>query len=624
MAARADSLRRRRNSGHFWTKAQIPLAPREIGAIAVIPDSIIEASVEPMIRDVLLWATPLQSIPSGEHNMPDPEDAGDLPGREPPEPMIDVLPESAPGFPEMPPDAVAPLWLSRITLLSPDPLSLPSNPTGGPLLEMQLAGPDSATPYSGVRLLDQTNKRHTEEAFIAKPLPIGLLRFYYGDHKTEGREIYGKEFGENLLARFDRGQSWGGWRIGWQNQEMRALNSFDGSYFFWNHSALMAGGDWLGRHATADLALQVFWDRAFDQVVDGISPMRKDSVYRGLLRVAGRDSTLRPLLTVQFDRVRQRFDQPSILELDRTGNGIGVAAGLEGVTKNWRFRGSAGRSEPAPGRSGAVGAIDVERRLGSGIRLIAHADRSVRPLLLPRLADEWGVLVGEGLTVPEADPNRKLEEINRASLALERTTRKGATVRLEGRALEIRHTVSAAGGLLHYFNPGGRGSGGYDDLVADHPEALDRTVRMAGVSLRATAPLGRGFRIEGLAEARVSDPGWRDQLWMTPWNGEAQISYERLLFKRDLLGGLFLRGRIAGERAAPEPAPYPGASSSEIIFPWSRFLDAGATARVRKVTLFAMLVNLEDSADEAGAYEAGWVYLPFRSYRIGLTWHFLD
>jgi hypothetical protein len=75
----------------------------------------------------------------------------------------------------------------------------------------------------------------------------------------------------------------------------------------------------------------------------------------------------------------------------------------------------------------------------------------------------------------------------------------------------------------------------------------------------------------------------------------------------------FLRGTFCGRRATPQG----------ILDPTGR-LDAGATVTVDRLTMSVVLLNVEDDIREAAAYDGGWVYLPRRSYRMGLSWSFVD
>ena len=629
-AARSDSLRRL-HLGHQWIRAALPPDSLKPAPLAAPGLRRLRESPEGNLREILGWEAPLARMPGGSYQTPDPEDPGDLPGREPPSTLLEGFPRAPAGYPEMPPDDVGALWLSRLTLRPADPILLPANPTGGPVLEMDLARPDSGRATSAVRLTSGTSSTYTEEAYLAVPVRPGLARIFYQDHKTLGREAFGREFGQNLLIRFDRGESWGGWHAGWH----RAKAFYDRPDFtrlVWDPTTWDAGLVWKRAGWSADLGLGWTSSELALQLLE-YPIVRKEDQTRLLLRLRGPASGIRPLATIQFDRQRQRYDHPGVLHLDRRWNGLSFAGGGDVVSGNWRLSGSAGLATPAPGRSGWTAAIDLQRA-GSGWMFRAHADRALREPLLPRLADEFSTLIGQGLTVPFVDTDRPLEEVRRAEAGISTGPEGSADQRLreedgseggypaapaeEGhdawangrlgllaRVVEIRHTASAEGGLLRFFQPNA-----YRFLPVD---ALDRTVRVASLHANAELPIRYGFRIEAWAGARVAHPGWSEQLWMTPWDGRFRLSWRHRFFQGDLDFEGYLRTMVSGERATPYG-----------ILGSSARYDAGAIARIRTVSLFLLLQNLRDSFNEAAAYDGTWYYLPFRSYRLGLVWRFLD
>jgi len=62
---------------------------------------------------------------------------------------------------------------------------------------------------------------------------------------------------------------------------------------------------------------------------------------------------------------------------------------------------------------------------------------------------------------------------------------------------------------------------------------------------------------------------------------------------------------------------------AQTIDPTDRF-DAGGTITAGNLTLFAVLLNLQDDLREAGTLDGGLMILPRRSARMGMTWRFLD
>ncbi len=576
-----------------------------------------------MLREVLEWSADLRRIPSAGYNAPDPVDAGDLPGREPVAYVLEGMPIAASGNPETPPDPVGPLWLERVSLVPADPLLLPSSPSGGPLAMLDLLRPDSSHAASGARLTSGTNGTYTEEFVLSRPSGSQLLRLGYADSKTEGRfgTGYFQQFGENLLVRVDRGTAWGGLRVGWRKSKTRIRPS-DFERYKHDRSTIEGGLAWRRPSWTADLSMAMSWENL---VWDGEVPAdRKESLARGLLRLEGRGTGLRPLLTFQFDRQRRRFTQsawPEIAE-DRTDNGPGLAGGFEGVSGSWQYRASAGWATPAPGQAGWVAAASAERPLMRGWLLRVHADRSVRAALVPRLAGDLASAVTQGAWLSGSrpgqerlvvDPQRALEVPARVEAAVEGTAPRVRWT-LRARGVRIEHAVAPGPGELPRFTPEG-----FASLSA---ASLDRTVQVAALHGRAELDLGRGLSLDLEGAGRSAKPAVEDQPWMAPWDGRAQFSLRRSFFSEDLQVEGFVRGAFSGTRSTP----YGSLASAD------RY-DAGIHLKVEDLSYFFVLLNLEGEYAPAADYATGttedpsgslWWTLPLRTYRMGLTWRFLD
>jgi hypothetical protein len=609
---------------HAWTRASLPAVAVARGPGGfVLPRETADHSTEAVLREVLEWLGGLRRIPSSAYNAPDPIDAGDLPGREPPTYLLEGLPLAPSGYPEMTPDPVGPLWLEQASLIPADPLLLPSNPSGGPVVALDLLRPDSSRAVSGARLTSGSNGVYTEEFVVSSPSGSQLTRFGYADSKTDGRFGIGyfRQFGENLLLRTDRGTAWGGWRLGWRQARTRVRPSRFERYLH-DRSALDGGLALLRRAWAADLSLAMSWERLAWE--GSVPASRKEALARGLLRIEGRRAGLRPMLTLQLDRQRRRFEQPAWPKIseDRTDNGPGLAGGIDGVSGSWQFRSSVGWATPAPGKSGWVAAATAERPLPRGWVVRLHADRCVRGALVPRLAGDLADAVGQGAWVSGSrpgndrlvvDPDRRLEVPARVEATLE-----GAGQRthwtLHARGVRIDHAVAPGHGELSLFTPEG-----YASLSA---ASLDRTVQVASLRGAATVDLGRGLAFEMEGAGRTARPAVEDQLWMAPWDGRVRLSLRRAFFSSDLRLEGFARGAFSG----PRSTPYGTLASGD------RY-DAGVSVQVDELSIFMVLLNLESEYAPAADYEGGisqdpsgsnWWTLPLRTYRIGLTWRFLD
>jgi hypothetical protein len=609
---------------YSWTRASLPAVAVARGPGGfVIPRETADHSTEAVLREVLEWSGGLRRIPSVAYNAPDPIDAGDLPGREPAAYLLEGMPLAPSGYPEMTPDPVGPLWLEQASLLPADPLLLPSNPSGGPVVALDLLRPDSSRAVSGFRLTSGFAGAHTEEFFVSRPSGSQLTRFGYADSKTYGRFgiDYFRQFGENLLLRTDRGTSWGGWRLGWRQAKTRVRPSRSERYL--HDRSAWDGGLALLRHAwAADLSLAMSWERLAWE--GSVPASRKEALARGLLRIEGRRTGLRPMLTLQLDRQRRRFKQPAWPEIseDRSDNGPGLAGGFDGVSGSWRFRSSVGWATPAPGKSGWVAAATAERPVSRDWGLRLHADRCIRGALVPRLAGDLAGAVGQGAWVSGSypgngrllvDPERRLETLARVEAALEGAARRTHWTLL-ARGVRIDHAVAPGHGELSRFTPEG-----YAFLSA---ASLDRTVQVASLRGAATIDLGRGLAFEMEGTGRTAKPVVDDQLWMAPWDGRVRLSLRRAFFSGDLRLEGFARGAISG----PRSTPYGTIASGD------RY-DAGVSAQVDELSIFVVLLNLENEYAPAADYEGGisldpsgsnWWTLPLRTYRMGLTWCFLN
>lgn len=606
-----------------WTRASLPavVVARGPGGF-VLPRETADHSTESVLREVLEWSGGLRRIPGPAYNAPDPIDAGDLPGREPPAYLLEGMPLAPSGYPETSPDPVGPLWLEQVSLIPADPLLLPSNPSGGPLVTLDLLRPDSSRAVSGFRLTSGSNGLYTEEFYLARPSGSQLTRFGYADSKTEGRfgTGYFRQSGENLLLRTDRGTSWGGWRLGWRQEKARVRPSRSERYLH-DRSGWDGGLAFHRRAWAADLSLAMSWERL---AWEGSEPAsRKEALLRGLLRIEGRRAGLRPMLTLQLDRQRSRFEQAvwKIAE-DRTENGPGMAGGIDGASGSWRLRASAGWATPAPGKSGWVAAASAERPLSHDWVLRLHGDRCVRGALVPRLAGDLAGAVGQGAWVSGGSPgsgrlltspDRRLEVPARVEAAVDGTAPRTRWT-LRARGVRIDHAVAPGRGELALFAPEG-----YARLSE---ASLDRTVQVASLRGAATVDLGGGLALEMEGTGRTSKPAVDDQLWMAPWDGRVRLSLRRAFFSSDLEVEGFVRGDLSG----PRSTPYGTLASGD------RY-DAGVHVQVADLSIFVVLLNLENEYAPAADFETGipldpsgsnWWTLPLRTFRMGLTWRFLN
>ena len=152
--------------------------------------------------------------------------------------------------------------------------------------------------------------------------------------------------------------------------------------------------------------------------------------------------------------------------------------------------------------------------------------------------------------------------------------------------MRIDHAVAPGHGELSRFTPEG-----YAFLSA---ASLDRTVQVASLRGAATIDLGRGLAFEMEGTGRTAKPVVDDQLWMAPWDGRVRLSLRRAFFSGDLRIEGFARGAISG----PRSTPYGTIASGD------RY-DAGVSAQVDELSIFVVLLNLENEYAPAADYEGG-------------------
>ncbi len=601
--AAASSSRRSRADWRSarWRSSDEAVAP----AIEFRAAPFQDRSLDFHLRTLLEHELRLRRMPAGAYTTPDPIGPGDLPGREPVSFFVQGVSTTPAAFPGTTLDPVGPLWIERVSLRHFDPTVLPSDPAAGPAVDFTLAEPESAGAASAARLSGGSNRSFTNEFILARPAGASLIRFFYSDRKSEFRDVYDREFGENLGARFDHGATWGGWWADWHKDWLRVRRG--DTRFLWFRSSFGVGAVRRTGFWQAVVSNSWSWDRRRFEGGDGGE--RRDGLGRLFLQLRGRQRLFQPVLTVQWDAQRLRWNSG---ESSRNlfHHGLGFAGGFKGASESWRYGLSAGRSAPAPKKSGWTAAADLERDLGRAWDLRLHLDRAIRPLLLPALSGDYAVLARQGLDPAGAEDDRPLEELRRASLRLGTARDARSELALHLRAIQLDHTVSAEGGMLPFFT-----AAAYNSLPAS---AYDRTVRAVSASLLGSAPLGRGFALRAEALARRSNPGWRDQIWMAPWEGSTLLTWRGQLFHGDLDLELFLRGTMSGRRATP----YGVVSASDR---W----DGGGAGTIGRLTLSFAVINIEDDLQEAAGYDdtltrPRLITLPLNSYRTGLTWRFAD
>ncbi|MEZ4651137.1 MAG: hypothetical protein R3E97_20580 [Candidatus Eisenbacteria bacterium] len=566
-----------------------------------------DRSVDRAPREIFEWISPLRTVESGNPFMPDPLDWGDLPGREPVAYVLGGIPANPPGMPEAVEDPFAPSFVSSVSIRRPNPLRLPNNPTGGALVEAEWAVPDSAYAVSAARLSDGSAISNSDEFMFVRPGQGSLFRLFWSDHKTAGRQGYRGGKGSQVWLGYEFRALGGKFSLWSQNQfAKQRLNDalgFPSRRWLWNRDAYSASYSRRVREWALSLDYAASWHRFAWE--DSRPAQRKDGVQQAILRGVGPGESWWPLATLQVDRHQLRYWEPGRASIERTDVGLGLAVGMGGVTESGRYELSVGRSDPGTESAGLVYGAEADWSV-SGWNLQGYAGRTRRARLVPRLANHLYLQVAQGIALSEIDETPEAEVLDSAELWGGRSLG-ASSVRFGLRATQITGAISAeAVGLLR-LTPTGLLEGPLPE------EAVDQTVSVIALHSEWLQPLRFGFDVSLDGAVRTSSPGREAQLWMTPAELRAQLHWRALLFSEGLDLDLFLRGRWNGERT----------TTIGTLSPMSRF-DGGGSAQIDDLSLWMLFVNLTDGEHPAAAVDGGTFILPVRSFRMGLTWRFLD
>ena len=569
-----------------------------------------DRAVDRTARELLPWSSPLRTVDGGNPFTPDLLDWGDLPGREAVAFLLEGVPMNPPGMPEAIADPFAPSWIESIEIRRPSPLRLPNNPTGGALVEVHWLVPDSSLALSGARLSDGATGSNTDEFYFVRPGSGSVFRLLWSDEKTIGRLLYGPGQGSQVLVGYDK-EMFGGTISVWAQHEFARQRLYDESVPFaqltrrwlWDRDAYTLGYAGVVRDVEVDLDLAASWQRfAWESELPA---RRKDTVHQGILRLRGPGAKAWPLATLQLDRHRLRYWEPGRISADDSRIGLGLAVGLGGESANGRYELSVGRSDPGTEEAGLVFGGEGDYAVG-GWDFQGYLGRSRRARLLPRLANDFYLQVAQAVAVPVEDPDPEAEVLDAAEVWAGRGWER-SRVRVGLRATRIQGAISATSVGLDRLTSAGLALG---PLPAS---AVGAEISVVALHAQAARALGWGFSIDGDGAVRTSDPGRESQLWMTPLELRGRLDWRGRLFAEALDLDLFLRGQWNGERS----------STTGQISPTARF-DGGGTAQVASLSLWLLFVNLTNGESEAASVGRSAMILPIRSFRMGLTWRFLD
>ena len=555
-------------------------------------------------RDALAVSTGLRDLSAGAPNRAPPVSAG-IPGRDIPEMRVDGIPVVSPRWPETAHSPLPLLAIGEVALRRYAPICGPLSSTGGARLDLSLFPPVADRAVSAMRLTQGSYATYTDEMVLRRPLGPVLFRGYYGDSKSDGRYLLGRQTGQTIGLRAGRAIA-GGWADwGYEDATYRA-RQLATKRVLWDRTV------WSLRFSRPDSATihgeaAVYWrsDRGRWETAQGATERRGRAV--GIRLLAERSGAAGAFsAAAEIEGSRTRFVRPEVESRSLEDLSIGLAAGYGRAGTGWASRLSAGVVRHDPLAAAFVFSAEWELDSPGFPALLAHASRAVRHRALPRLPTDGGAWVRQGIDlVPERDGEAP-EALWRGAIEIANRRRPGGS--------EIRLGLDAlldAGGLdpaLDDLAPLG-----VDAQDALAPEQLRRDAWFLSPWIRTAAALPLGLRLEAEVAATEAEGTVARHLGLAAFRWDGRLGRRALLFREDL--DIDLRLCATGRTEAATPYG---------TLPAVGMLDGEIHARIGSADLFLVMGNLTNVEQRSMSYDGGFMILPLRHYRAGIAWTFLD
>jgi len=585
-------------------KAPPPIVPAgRPAAIASASDSLLRASTDLDPRDALRRSLGVGAIEAGSPDLPEPLFAG-IPGRDVPEIRVNGLPIAPARWPET---SLLPLPLIAVgegSLRRYAPIDGPLSSTGGPMIDVREGEIPNDRAVSVIRVTRASYATFAEEILLRRPMGSFLVGGSYGTTKTNGRVLWGNEFGESTNLRAQRVLAGGLGELAYDDghHRDRLLATKRG---FWNRKT------WTLRWSRPDSA-------GGGGIETAIQWKHDDSGWwtlRGLTKREGRSVFVHGLaqrawaggmgsIAFETEVARTRFDRLNAAHALLHDVGTGVAVGWTRTGARRTDRVSAGIVRLAPLAPGPVFAAESEVGIAGG-SIHVHASRAIRNRTLVRLPTDGEAWIRQGIDLADEKSGERPEALWRAGIEARRTV---------GRALAI---AAGLDGLLDTSGFGGSDTDavllGIDQQDRIPAAMLRRSRSFASPWGRAALDLPHGFRLSGRGTSTVAQGGVRAQIGLAAMRADGEIGWRGRLFKGDLHVDLSLVGHARTKVATPY-----GVLGGQAI------LDGEIRGRIDTADIFFVLANLTDIAAPSMSWDGSFMDIPRRHYRAGLRWTFVD
>ncbi|MFB3909125.1 MAG: hypothetical protein ACE15D_12060 [Candidatus Eisenbacteria bacterium] len=546
----------------------------------------------------------IPSLAAGSPNLPDPLFLV-APGRDVSEIRIDGLPAHPLRWPEtlfLPVPLVA---VDSVCLRRFSPADGPLSQTGGPRIDVRLARPPSDVAESVVRLTRANYATFAEEIALRRPVGPLLFSLYYGDTKSAGRRLWGRQFGETIGLRMAHRAGRGVLEWGYDDDEQQfSLPATRKGT--WDRNAVTVRYQRPDSIATSIEAAATFQDVEAGWA-SGLGPNERES--RSLF---ARLLAQRPLAAgtgvavAEIDAARTRY------AIDGGGHhrhrdlSFGLAGGWEGGgTGGWDAKLSAGFARIAPFDPSPIFGAEASLRGRIVPYFALYASRGVGAPSLPRLATDGRAWVLQGIGLAGSKPGDA--PASALTLGIEAGTDRSAraVVTAGVEALRTDHSLAPGSSVVPLL--------GIDRQRELSPAELDASAHFFSPWAGIESRLRYGFFAGAGARGTIAEEGVRAHAGVPEarWNG--WLGWRGALFRRSLDLDL----RVTGEGRSRVATPYG-------TLPAMEWLEGQARGRIGDAELFFVLANLTNVDTPSWSWDGSFMSMPRRHYRAGVRWAFFD
>ena len=526
------------------------------------------------------------------------------PGRDVPELRIDGQPVGPVRWPETSLSPVPLVAVESACLRRYAPICGPLSSTGGPRIDLTLCQSEPARANSVIRLTQGSYETFTQEICLRRPIGPTFVVAFYGDSKSDGRDLWHPQKGQTAGARVSHrlGGGWFHWGFTDAFDRSRLLTT---KRTLWDHTDATAS--W-SRADSAGISIRTSlqWDatRGAWETSRGRTERKGRSVrWSGYGEQRTPVGRIAAVVESEFARVHlRRPGEEQDLQKDAA---IGAAIGFERATTLARQRFSCGVVRLAPLQAAPVFAAEAEIDRAGVPRLLVYASRAVRNRSLPRLPSDGEAWVRQGIGLAAERDGEPPEALWRLGIE---AGPKDAVIGWPVFGLDLLHATRSLTWEMDDLTT--LGTDGQDQLA----EELQRSgATFLSPWVRCQAHLPFGFRLHGSMHATAAQGGVAHHLGVAAIRGWGEVGWSRLLFRGDLLLDLALQAEGRSRAAGPYGS-----------IPAIGILDGEARGRIGAADIFFVMANLMNVEANSFSYDGGFQSLPLRHYRAGLRWTFVN